>query len=188
MERITAFKQELSSTLSRKIIDNIVESVLSFPDDFPILFSLIKDENEKVSWRAAWACEKLCNQYPELFMGKRSELRELSMRTKHEGTKRLILSILYKLPVDKPISIEFLNACMDWMFSPKESIAVQSLSIKLSYQQCMAEPDLLPELKVYLEHVELDYYSKAIETTVKNVLKRLNKKSKVITHKNQNDF
>lgn len=168
----------LSGSLSRRLVDSIVDSVLQDPENFPYLYLLIHDENEKISWRAIWACEKLCRTVPEFFMDKRKELMELSIQTNHDGKKRILLSMLNELPLDDIFSVEFLNACMEWMFSPKESIGVQALSIRLSYKLCEYEPDLMPELRLYLENAETEYMSTGVRTSVRNTLLKINKKKK----------
>lgn len=109
---------------------------------------------------------------------------EFSLNQAHKGTKRLILSILNKLPVTNPISISFLNSCFEGMFSPEEPAAIQSLYIKLSYNLCVAEPELMPELQMLLESVNPEYYSTAVKTVRKNILLRINKKEKKCFQKN----
>lgn len=109
---------------------------------------------------------------------------EYSLGHPHEGTKRLILSILNRLPVTKPISIPFLNACFTGMFSPEEPAAVQTLYMKQSYRLCMEEPELLPELQMLLESTNPEYYSTAVRTARKNMLLRINKTKKKCFQKN----
>ncbi len=179
MKRLTDFETLLSASLSRRVIEDIVRSVSSYPEDFQHLYDLIKlKDNEKASWRAAWACEKLCEIAPELFMDKRSEMMQLAITQKNDSKKRLLLSMLYDLPLKDVFSTNFLNTCLDWMFSPKESIGVQALSIRMAYKLCEYEPELLPELQLYLESAETEYMSTGVKTTVKNVLKKINKKKK----------
>lgn len=177
MERIIDFRSKLSSTLSRNFVDDIVESVHQHPQDFISLYDLIRDEEIKVSWRAVWTCEKLCKIHPEWFIPKYEELTKLLLNCKHDGTKRLFLAILYKLPVPKDCPVELYDFCINRMLSKDEAIAVQALCVKLAYNICSVEPDLFCELKIYLENAETDYYSPAVKSTIKNFLKRINKKN-----------
>lgn len=60
------------------------------------------------------------------------------------------------------------------MLDLNQAIATQALCIKMAYKLCRIEPELLPELKLYLENAELEYYSIGVKTCVRNVLKKLN--------------
>ena len=174
----------LKNRLTPHFINGIVLLIKQYPEDMDTVYRLIYAPDTTVSWRAAWACEKLCAEFPEWFLDKRDELMEFSLGHPYEGTQRLILSILNKLPVTKPISIPFLNACFEGMFSPEEPAAIQTLYMKLSYRLCKEEPELLPELQMLLESINPEYYSTAVRTARKNMLLRINKTKKKCFQKN----
>lgn len=173
MNRKEEFRELLSGPTSKKATEKIAAWVCNEPEAFPDLYSLIFADDNKVSWRAIWACEKLAELSWEWFADKKQELIELLMHTTHGGKKRLLLSILYNFPTECIFSIELLNTCMEWMLSPKEPIAVQALSIKLAYKLCAYEPELFIELKIYLEGAQTDYLSPGVKSTIKNVLQKL---------------
>lgn len=173
MERITDFRILLSGTLSRKVIERIVMSVSDHPDDFMPLFALTNDCDIKVAWRATWACEKLCEIYPEWFIPLYGQLIQNVLNCTHDGIKRLWLSVLYQLPVTGEFPVALYDYCINHMLSPGESIAVQALCIKLAYKLCMLERELLCELKVYLENAEPEFYSTGVRCTLKNILKKI---------------
>jgi hypothetical protein len=174
MERITDFEAKLSSTLSRNFVDAIVESVLFYPEDFEPLYSLVTNKETKLSWRAAWACEKLSELTPEWFIPKYDEIVCLTLSMKHSGTKRLLLSILYNLPVPAEFPVELYNFCLEKMLSPDEAIAIQALCIKLAYKIALKEPELLCEIRLYLENAETEYFSTGVKNCIRNVLKKIN--------------
>jgi hypothetical protein len=174
MERITDFEAKLSSTLSRNFVDAIVESVLFYPEDFEPLYSLVTNKETKLSWRAAWACEKLSELTPEWFIPKYDEIVSLTLSMKHSGTKRLLLSILYNLPVPAEFPVELYNFCLEKMLSPDEAIAIQALCIKLAYKIALKEPELLSEIRLYLENAETEYFSTGVKNCIRNVLKKIN--------------
>ena len=89
--------------------------------------------------------------------------------------QRLLLSILYNLPVTAPVSVELLNYSLDHMLSLQESIGVQSLSIRMAYRLCKHEPELLSELKLILEHANTEFYSTGVKTAIRNILKKIKK-------------
>ena len=174
MERITDYKEYLNRSIDRLYLHEIVDSVSLFPEDFDILYNLIKDPQSKISWRAAWACQKVFDKYPDFLYGKQEELISLVMKSNHDGTKRILLSILLELPTPQPLPVDFLDFCFEHMLNLNDAIAVQSLCIKIAYKLCLLEPELLPELKLYLENAELEYYSVAVKTCTRNILKKLN--------------
>ncbi len=170
---IDNLKEELSGRLCRNFAEEFAFRILDNPDSFPELYALIFDDNPKTAWRAAWVCEKISCRFPEWFMDKRSELMLQIMRSSNEGSKRSLLSILLVLPVEEPISVEFLNFCLDRMLSPQEPVAIQALCMKMGYELCRREPELLPEYKYLLENAEPEFYSRGMQTVIRNTLKRL---------------
>lgn len=173
MERITNYREFLARPIARLFLHEIVESVSIYPEDFDTIYKLIKDPEEKISWRAAWACEKVFEKYPDFLQGKEEELISFVMKNNHSGTRRILLSILLELP-SPPLPVDFLDFCFNHMLDLNQAIATQALCIKMAYKLCRIEPELLPELKLYLENAELEYYSIGVKTCVRNVLKKLN--------------
>lgn len=174
MERITNYREFLARPIARLFLHEIVESVSIYPEDFDTIYKLIKDPEEKISWRAAWACEKVFEKYPDFLQGKEEELISFVMKNNHSGTRRILLSILLELPSPPPLPVDFLDFCFNHMLDLNQAIATQALCIKMAYKLCRIEPELLPELKLYLENAELEYYSIGVKTCVRNVLKKLN--------------
>lgn len=169
------YREHLSRPLSKDFLNLLIQSVIDNPADFSVLYQLVFDANEKVAWRAAWACEKLSERFPEWFSTEHAnQIRTLSLSTKHGGLHRLCLSILTNLPLPNPISVEFINSCFEWMISPKYPIAVQALSMKMLYAFCEVEPDFKAELKACLENVSPDDYSPGYNSIRRNILKKLN--------------
>jgi len=167
--------------LCKNFAEEFASYILDNPESFPELYALSFDDNPKTAWRATWVCEKISCQHPEWFMDKRPELMQRAMQSTNPGSKRSLLSILLVLPIEKPISVEFLNFCLDRMLSLQEPIAIQALCIKMAYELCKQEPELLPEFKYILENAEPEYYSKGIQTVIRNTLKQLNLRDKRYT-------
>lgn len=153
----------------------VVTSVTNYPEDFETVYNLMFDADITISWRAIWACEKISELQPGWFdEQKKEEIIDALLISKHDGSKRLLLSILYNLPLPKEYSVRFLDYCLDHCLDRKESIGVQALCIKMAYRLCRVEPELLSELKAILENAELDYYSAGVKSCIRNTLKKLN--------------
>ena len=61
------YKAYLSQSLTLKLLEPAIQSVLDNEADFEIVFDLMTDDNNKVAWRSAWLCEKISERRPTLF-------------------------------------------------------------------------------------------------------------------------
>ena len=98
MDRITDLRTVLGQPLSRQAIGQVAASVAEYPSDIPQLVRLINDSDDRVSWRAAWACEKLLSSSLEELLPYRHEFTQKLFGCRHDGTRRLLLSLLYRMP------------------------------------------------------------------------------------------
>lgn len=171
------YREHLIRPLSKLFVDQLVQEIFDYPSDMQIVYKLIFDSDEKVAWRAAWACQKISDKHPEWFTDLYFfELASLAISTAHGGLLRGCLSILNNLPIPEPIPVDFINACFDWMISPKSPIAVQSYSMKMLFRICIIEPDFKQELIAYLENLDAGSYSAGFNSARKNVLNALSNK------------
>ncbi|MDE5678566.1 hypothetical protein [Phocaeicola sp.] len=168
-------KKQLERVAGRKHIDHIVEQVVGSPDRLHSLYALTRHEEKKIAWRATWACEKLSILRPDLLADKREELMQRAMQCTHDGTRRLLLNILHRLPVLQPVSATFFDFCLQGMLSPTESPSGQAICMKLAYDICREEPELTGELEAYLENMEPEYYTAAVQCARNNILKTIRK-------------
>jgi hypothetical protein len=155
----------------------MVMEVLASPTDFEAVYCLIFDPDEKVAWRAAWACQKISEKHPEWFTVKQFiDMASLTISKSHGGLQRGCLSILNNLPIPGSISVEFINSCFDRMVSLKSPVSIQCLSMKILSRICIIEPDFKPELQAYLENIDPGAYSAGFISTRTHVLKALKNK------------
>lgn len=166
-------KERLARKATSKLIESVVNEVIACPETFSELYQLTLETDEKLAWNALWACEKVGDQRPEWLASRYDEWVERLLHCCHEGSKRILLAILYNMQVQTPISVPLLNFCFSHGFSPQESVGVQALSIRMAHKLCMAEPALLPELKVLLETADESIFSKGVQATIRGVRKKL---------------
>lgn len=172
-----SYKIKLIGSLSRNMIDEIAASVYDDVTNFERVFDLIFDSDDKVAWRAAWACEKIIQKFPEFIDNQKLEkITMLSLNTKHDGLHRISLSILNSIPTIDSLNVELINSCFEWMISVKQPVAVQALSLKLLLKYCKIEAELIPELIAYLENFDSDQLSPGMLSCRRNALKELRKK------------
>ena len=120
MEKITEFRNTLAVPIHKLSIDSLVQEVCLCPEYFEDIYRLTYDEKQTVSWRAIWVCEKLSEIHPGWFILLYDEIIQRLIDCTHDGSKRLLLSILYNIPIPTPISVDLLNYCLDHMLSPQE--------------------------------------------------------------------
>lgn len=175
MRKIDEFRNALDVPIYKLSIDGLVQDICRQPEYLKDMYQLISDEKQTVSWRAIWVCEKVSEIYPGLFAPLLDDITQRLLACRHDGSKRLLLSILYNVPVSTPISVDLLNYCLDRMLSPQESIGVQALAIRMAYRLCKQEPELLKELQLILENTDTEFYSVGVKTTIRNTLKKMRK-------------
>lgn len=167
----------LKSKLSKKIVDDIALLVLVDNSIFNELFELIEYSDEKICWRSTWVCEKIVDLNPELFTVTHFEkINSLVLNTKHDGQRRILLSIILKLQRNYSIPVSVINSCFNWIISDNQPIAVQSLALKILVAFCQTEPDFKIELLAYLENYAFQMNSPAMISTRKHALKQLIKR------------
>lgn len=176
MEKIDEFRNTLAGSIRNLSIEKIVQDICLHPEYLMDMYQLISDENQTVSWRAIWACEKVSEKHPGWFVTMQDDIIHRLLACQHDGSKRLLLSILYNLPVTYPISVDLLNYCFDRMLAPQESIGVQALAIRMAHRLCKSEPELLKELQLILENTDTEFYSTGVKATIRNTLKNIHKK------------
>ena len=171
------YRQYLLCPLSRHFVDQLVMEVFTSPSYFESVYRLIFDPDEKVAWRAAWACQKISEKHPEWFTEKQFiEMANLTVSNSHGGLQRGCLSILNNLPIPGTIPVDFINSCFERMVSLKSPISIQCLSMKILSRICILEPDFKPELQAYLENIDAEVYTAGFRSTRSHVLKALKNK------------
>ncbi len=183
-----SFRKQLSGMPSKGKIDTIIRFVADHPESLDALCALIDDPDTRVNWRAAWACKHLALQQPELLLPYREELIEKACRYKQPGIRREVLSLLYSQPVGEPFPVQLFDLCLDSMLSPDEPVGIQALCIKMAYKLCLAQPELLPELALYLENADSAMYGKGTATTLrktKEAISIVNRKRTLVSIINQ---
>ena len=143
------------------------------------LYNLLYDNDITTAYQAAWAMCHFSVLDNEWLFGKQDELIDNVLVCTHSGKRRLILTLLLKQPLkNDPPRLDFLDFCLERMYSKNEPPGVKSLCIKISYQLCRSIPELLNEYTQMLELVETELLPPSLQCAKNNMLKRLNSKPK----------
>lgn len=168
------FRNKLSQRIGMNDIYEIVHLTQGNDIRKQELYDLLFDQDDKISYQAAWIMTHFSARENEFLYNKQNELIDEALRSNHIGKRRLILAILYKQPLANPPRVDFLDFCLELMISKAEPIGTRALCMKLAYELCRPIPELIQELCVALEMMEGEL-SPAIQVTKKNILKAMTK-------------
>lgn len=138
------------------------------------LYALISDEDVRVSYNALWVFVHFDLSNNRWLYAKHDELIDKVISEKHEGKKRLLLTLLLRQPFEcDTLRTDFIDFCFDTIQSSHESYANRALCMKLAYEQCRFFPELLSELSNCLEIISAESLSSGLKTARRNVMKKI---------------
>lgn len=142
--------------------------------DKEMLFALLSDADSKVAGNAAWVFSHFRSDQRRWLYGKQQILIDMVMRTKNPTLLRLILSLLLRLPfTEDTLRTDFLDFCLLHITQTSAPVAIRSLCLYLSYEQCRFFPELTKELRAILSILESEALLPGLRTAKRNVLHQL---------------
>lgn len=155
----------------------------SFDDrEFGEFFQLLYDEETRVAENVAWIMSCFNKDGRKRLISKKHLIIAEVMNTSSTTKARLLLTILLRQPFSKEeITTPFLDFCLDNITNNVQPVAIKSLSIYLSFQQCRFFPELLQELEAILhsyDGVPLSPGLKCARTKVLQAIAKNKKKHK----------
>ena len=158
--------------LHKSSVDSIVGDILVGGTDISTLWEITCGDDPRLAWHAVWVMEVLCKKERSMLLPYRREIVEKILANRgEEGELRLWLNIsLMLLPEVKEIDVDLLNFTLDNICNMRLAVAVRAVCIKIAYQLCKREPDLLKELQAVLSMLDLKEEQAAIKCVVKKVM------------------
>ena len=170
------FRKRLLQRLSQDDIHEIC-FLTQGPDNDSLkeeLYTMISDEDVRVSYNALWVLTHFDLANNEWLYAKHDELIDKAIAEKHEGKRRLLLTLILRQPFDRDtLRTDFIDFCFDTIQSSHESYANRALCMKLAYEQCRFFPELLSELSNCLEIISAESLSSGLKTARRNVMKKI---------------
>lgn len=167
----------LASRLSQRIGINDIHEILYIIQGSKKgkknLYDLLFHKENIIAYRAAWVLTHFSLTENEWLVDKQNELIDEVLKCEHPGKRRLLLNIIYQQPLGDSPRVDFLDFCMERMSSKDETLAVQTLCIKLAYELCRSIPELLQEFRLILDIMQQDLLPPSIHSVRKNVLKAM---------------
>lgn len=140
------------------------------------LYKLTSDKDDSTSYLALWVCTHLPASGREWLQTKQEELINAVMTCPHTGKRRIFLQLLERQTFADSPRVDFLDFCLERMFSNQEPVGVQSLCIKLAYKLCQSIPELMQEFRMILDMQKGELLSPALRSSRRSILKAMNKK------------
>lgn len=168
--------EKLRISLSRRMSK---EAILAFAEtvngcDCDKILPLIAEDDKELSGNAAYVL--LCAQksLQNCLSGHTGFIMDVVQSTPFEKSRRLLLSLLEKLPSDTTnINVKFLDYCIDGILSAKTPSAIKVSCIKLAFRQCVAYKELLAELKMVLDTMDVSLLAPSVVCVRRNIMKKL---------------
>lgn len=138
------------------------------------LYTLISDEDVRVSYNAVWVFTYFDLSNNKWLYAKHDELIDKAIAEKHDGKKRLLLTLLLRQPFEcETLRTDFIDFCFETIQSSHEPCSNRALCMKLAYEQCKYFPELLSELSNCLEIIFTEPLSSGLKTARRNVMKKI---------------
>lgn len=163
-------KKQLADRIYIVDIKNIIKYVKGDAERKLELYKLLFDSDMRVAYHAGWVMSHFFQKENEWLFERRNEVIDLAMTCEHPGLRRQLLTILYRQPLADSERVDFLDFCLEGIFSLQHPLAVQSLCIKIAYELCRSIPELKGELRAALEMMDDEELSPAILAAKRNVL------------------
>ena len=157
----------------------------SFNDrEFGEFFQLLYDEEARVAENVALIMSHFNKAGRERLNSRKELIMAEAMRTSNATKLRLLLTIILRQPFsEEKIATPFLDFCLDNITNSAQPVAIKSLSIYLSFQQCRFFPELLQELEAILHSYDGVPLSPGLKCARTKVLQAIAKNKK--KHKSQ---
>lgn len=137
------------------------------------LFRLLYDEDKRVASNTAWIFTHLDKEVCLRLSPHFNELADMAMRTEDETLRRLLLTILYRLPFPETPHVRLLNFCLAEMMSCWQPNGIRSLCMKIAYEIGQPIPEIREEIGISMSIMEADLLPPSLRSVRKNILTAL---------------
>lgn len=139
------------------------------------LYDFILDEDDVVVTNTLWIMTHFSSSDNEWLYKKQNEIINKVLSVKHSSQERLLLSLLYRQPIERPIRVDFLNYCLDEITYQKKNVGTTVLCLKLAYEMCILVPELLNEYCEILNILDISQSPPSLRVARKSIMKAISK-------------
>lgn len=134
--------------------------------------NLIHSDDSIVARNAAWVMTHFREGQIRALLPRQGEFIDLVLFTQNDSLRRLLMNVIERQGIrEADLRTDFLDFCLEHMQLPAEAPGIQSLSMKLAYQQCRYYPELLAEFRNTLLMMQ-DGYATSLMGLRKKMLRK----------------
>lgn len=127
------------------------------------ILALLNDSDPRVARNAAWVMTHFSLRLTRQLSNRQDQFINIIMQTPNSSLRRLMLNVVLRQGIEQDnIRTDFLDFCMGHMIMPEEPPGVQSLCMKLAFEQCRFYEELLQEYCSTLELITASYAISAV--------------------------
>ena len=169
---MTQLTEILSRRLNRREIERIVATA-----DLEELYQLIFNDKTRVAYNALWVMTHLSGEHDSWIATKRTALIDMLLSESHTGKKRLLLTLLNRLKIEKEdIRTDYLDYCFSKINST-EPYGIRALALKQAYAQALHYPELMSELSLAIEDMRSEPLSPGLKSALSQITRKLGDES-----------
>lgn len=159
---------------SKKIRDEIVQTVINDHKQIEDLMDCFFDDNLRMNQYASWPMAVIGEKRPELVLPFLSRMLKELENPSHNAIVRNIFRVMQTLEVPEELEGEVYEKGFDYLIDPKEKPAIRAFAMTFLSNIAMKYPDLKEEL---IKSIELHYQfgSAGFKSRARKELKRLKK-------------
>ncbi|MGN1263742.1 MAG: hypothetical protein ACI4TW_06865 [Prevotella sp.] len=173
MNSDSPLRQRLSQHIGKSDIDDICRLAAGGDDLTESLLTFITDADDRTRVNALWVLTHFPASADNRFLSRRHRLYDLLLAETNPSARRLLLSLLCRLPFTADdIDTRLLDFCLSLIGDSSQSVGIRSLAMKLSFMQCRHYPELRSELRQVIELSMPDVQASA---AMKSVWKHISK-------------
>ena len=139
-------------------------------------WSVAKDPNVKLAWRALWIMEHAVKKNDTLLDLILEELYLLLVQTDNHSILRMGLKLVILRPLNNDeIGVKLLNKCEEILLNTKMPIATRANSLQYIFEFCKIEKDFINELQSIIDHISDHETSSGMKARIRIIKKALSK-------------
>lgn len=146
------------------------------PQRFAILMQCFLSNEYRLQQRAAWCVgiavqknNKLIQPYIHILV------QQLNRKDVHDAIHRNILRILQDIDVPESCAGVLMNACFNFVESPRTPIAIKAFALTVLGNLAMSVPEIKSEIKLIIDF-NAEHESQAFKARARKVLKKIGSK------------
>jgi hypothetical protein len=125
---------------------------------FPLLMDITLNGTDRLSWRAAWAADKINEMEPGIARDWIGKLIEALPGLDHHGKKRQYLKLISLYPIPGDAESFLFDYCLEKLTAENEEVSIRVYAMQILYNISEKEPGLKAELLQIIEQ-EMEYRS-----------------------------